>query len=109
MGPQANFGCDSKKMGMSKWTLLNHISHKGGPLFLEMEILSDCLLAPHPHSVLTHCHTPHSVLTHCTTQHSVLTHCHTPHSVLTHCHIQHSVLTHCHIQHSVLTHCHTPH
>ena len=28
--PQANFGCDSKKMGMYKWTLLNHISHKGG-------------------------------------------------------------------------------
>ena len=28
--PQANFGCDSKKMGMYKWTPLNHISHKGG-------------------------------------------------------------------------------
>ena len=23
--PQANFGCDSKKMGMYKWTPLNHI------------------------------------------------------------------------------------
>ena len=48
--PQANFGCDSKKIGMYKWTPLNHIRHKGGALFLEMEILSDCLLAPHPHT-----------------------------------------------------------
>ena len=48
--PQANFGCDSKKIGMYKWTPLNHISHRGGALFLEVEILSDCLLAPHPHT-----------------------------------------------------------
>ena len=40
----------SKKMGIYKLTPLNHISHKGEALILEMEILSDCLLAPHPHT-----------------------------------------------------------
>ena len=40
----------SKKMGIYEWTPLNHISHKGGPLFLEIEILSDYLLSPHQHT-----------------------------------------------------------
>ena len=48
--PEANFGCDSKKLGIYKWTPLNYISHKEWALVLEMEILSDCLLAPHPHT-----------------------------------------------------------
>ena len=48
--PQANFGYDSKKIGMYKWTPLHHISHKREALFLAMEILMDCLLAPHPHT-----------------------------------------------------------
>ena len=43
------------KKGIYKWTPLNYISHKEGALFLKMEILSDCLLAPHPTHKLYFC------------------------------------------------------
>ena len=37
-----------KTMVMSKWAPVNPLSNRGQALFLEMEILSDCLLTPHP-------------------------------------------------------------